>query len=194
MSVAIIVSYSANNRDVFEQSLPNHRDYSARHGYELVNIDEPYNCYVDTARVRDCLGRYSLVVCMGTDIIIRRPEIPLEFFARDGVAMCPEHGNGTLNGDLVLFSRGRATGEVLDALDVLQRQFRHGQEAINHLYRRGCRGIHSVGKMQIAAPAMNPGVDYSGVDLREYFALHYHQMGIAPIPAAKAAAMRKELN
>ena len=193
MSAVFIISYSANNRDVFELSLPNHAAYCSRHGYELVNIDEPYNRYVDTVRIRRYFARYELVVVMGTDVVIQRPEIRIEGFARAGIAMCPEFGNGTLNGDLMIFADCPETYAVLDKLDAVQRQKTDGQTALNELRRQGFGGIYAVEKMQIAAPIMNPGVDYSGVALREYFALHYHRMGSAPIPADKAAAMRCDL-
>lgn len=189
----VMASWSANNREVFELSLPTHREYCAGHGYDLENIEESYNPYIDTARLRERLRWYRVVAVIGTDVLIRRPEIPLDTFVRRGVAMCPQHGDGVLNGDFMVFNSGGDTFAILAQLDAVQHRFEHGQAALNYLYRRKTPGIHAVEYLQIAAPAMNPGVDYSGVDLDRYFSWHFHAMGIAPMPAVKAAAMRDYL-
>lgn len=192
MDIVFIVSFSRNNLDVYNLSLRNHAEYCSKHGYVLRNIEEPYNKFVDTARIRETLRRFDVAVTIGTDVVIRRPEIAIENFVRPGVTMCPQHGDGVLNGDFILFTACPETHAILDALDAFQRQTDHGQAALNILFKRGVKGINAVGYLQIAAPIMNPGVNYDGVDLDRYFSLHYHQMGIVPIPAAKAAAMRAD--
>ena len=192
MDIVFIVSYSRNNLDVYNLSLRNHAEYCSRHGYVLQNIEEPYNKFVDTDRIREKLRQFDVVVILGTDVIIRRPEIAIETFVRPGISMCPQHGDGVLNGDFIIFTATADTYAVLARLDGIQYHTDHGQAALNYLYRCGMPGIHAVEYLQIAAPIMNPGVNYDGVDLDRYFSLHYHQMGIAPIPAAKAAAMRAD--
>ena len=192
MSAVFIESYSAGNREVFELSLSNHAAYCERHGYRLINIDEPYNPYIDTARIRHYLERFQLVVVIGADVVIQCPKVRIEQFASGGISMCPEYGGGTLNGDLIVFSGCRETYAVLDKLDAMQRSTPDGQTALNHLHWQGFDGIHAVEKMQIAAPKTNPDVDYSGVDLREYFALHYHRMGFYAWVADKVRGMRED--
>lgn len=192
--VTFIVSWSQNNREVFELSLPNHTQYCARHGYHLQNIEEPYNKYVDTDRIRQNLERFDVVVTLGTDVVFQHMECPLwPFFPLHGIAMAPQHGDGVLNGDFIIFTRCDETTAILDCLDTFQHSRQHGQEALNEMYVGGGYWICAFPHLQIAAPAMNPGVDYSSVDVSEYLALHYHTMGAVPVPKDKAAAMRQDI-
>ncbi len=189
-----VVSYSANNKDVYDLSLQNHCAYCARHNYKLVSINEPYNPFIDTARVRKFILEFPFVVVLGADIIIRRFSIPVEsFIDRPGITMCHEYGGGVLNGDFIIFTATSETHSVLDALDELQPRIENGQSALNVLYNRKLPGINAREYMQIAAPRMNPHIDYSGVDFDKYFSIHYHTMGRPPTPAIKAEAMRQDL-
>ena len=71
-------SYSDNNINVFNKSLPNHEKYCNIHNYDLINFKEPYNKYIDAQRVLDLLEKYELVISFGTDVIIKRLFDPIE--------------------------------------------------------------------------------------------------------------------
>lgn len=73
-------SYSDNNINVFNKSLPNHEQYCKLHNYDLINYKELYNKYIDAQRILDLLEKYEVVISFGTDIIIKRMFDPIEMY------------------------------------------------------------------------------------------------------------------
>lgn len=191
LKVIFVTSWSENNREVFGLSLNNHCAYCNSHGYELANIEEPYNKFVDTDRIRRMFRDHDVVVSIGTDVMIQK-DWPLEqFLPIPAAGMCRQIDDSAYNADLVVWYRSSLTYELLAALDDHQYEFVHGQAAMNALAETvDPQYITNMPLLQIAAPEMNPGVDYSGVNVAEYFAIHYHTMGAVPVPSDKAAAMR----
>lgn len=191
MHTIIKTSYSQNNLGVFELTTQNHSDYCIKHGYTYHPVDEPYNPYIDVDEILGYLTEYDLVVTMGVDVLIQHPETPIERFAHDGVTMCRELQSGTLNADLILYTR--AAIPILNKVADIQNEMKDGQTALNHLSIR-TKGIYEEPMLQIAAPVMNDRLDYKNVCIEDYFALHYHTVGKMPTVTAKADGLKKDLN
>lgn len=51
-----------------------------------------------------------------------------------------------------------------------------GQHILNELARKQLYKIYESQYLQIAAPIMNPNVDYSSVNLNKFLSFHYHTM------------------
>jgi len=107
--------------------------------------------------------------------------------------MCPEIQSGTLNADFIVYHRSPQLFNFLHTFKRRQPFFPDSQQLFNTLYKEGSRDIAVFPKMQLASPLMNSGVDYSGIDIEDYFALHFHTVGSAPDPVDKAEKMRQYL-
>lgn len=85
-------SYSNNNLNVFNKSLPNHEQYCKLHNYDLINYKESYNKYIDAQRILDLFQKYEIVISFGTDVIIKRLFDPIENYINNfnGITMCRE--------------------------------------------------------------------------------------------------------
>ena len=193
MPCALVTSHSSNNQELFELTYPNHREYCERHGYTLFPDEEPYTAYTDTAKVRKLLSNYDIVVTMGVDLWIQRPEIPLSGLANDGITLCREL-KGTLNADLIIYKAGQQTIRTLNAIDSFQHKFRDGQQALNRLSKDSRYIIFVNDKLQVAAPIMNPDIDYKDIDVSGYFALHFHKIGSRPIVGSKLSNLKEWLS
>ena len=175
MKLIFRTSYSQNNRKVFELTTKNHAEYCERHGYVYMPVEEKYSPYIDMGKAQwDLLNNADVLAFIGTDVLIQHPEKPLTDFVHDGITMCHDYPNGMLNGDMVLMS-GKWAVYLCPKVAVLQQQRRSTDAAIE-LMRGKFKGIHDEPMMQIPAPNMNPTVDYSGVDTKDYFAIHYHAL------------------
>ena len=175
MRTVLRSSYGEGNRNVFALTTQNHAEYCKRHGYDYLPVEEKYNPYVDTDMLFKLLDDYDLVVTIGCDVVIQQLDTPVDKFFHRGIVMCKEYAGPTLNADLMLYNGARA-GDILYRLSIFQQQRATGQAALNALYGK-VPGIYNEPDMQIAAPSMNPKLDYSGVDFTKYFALHYHTLG-----------------
>ena len=187
---ALITSHSHNNQEVFELTSDNHFEYCKRHGYEYIPKDEPYNKYVDTKYLLSIIPRYDFIVTMGVDLWIQHPEIPIEQYLRQGITMCPQPTNQQLNADFIVWRNCKETFDILNEISRVQPTVLDGQRALNQLYKTGFSGIYSEQYMQIAAPSINPVINEKGINSKEYFALHFHTLGISPNVSSKINALK----
>jgi hypothetical protein len=193
MKIVFLTSHSANNLDVFMSSLKNHQDYCNKHMYTLINCEGPYSVYVDMALIKSFFKKdYDIVVIIGTDVLIQKLDNPITAYmpVNSGITMCREIANGNaLNGDFIIISKSCESDELLTSLQDTQKRFATTQDCLNELQSR----IHVSPYLQIAAPSMNPTIDYTKFNLGDYFSVHYHTIGAAPIVSEKAKAMRADL-
>ena len=120
-------SYSDNNINVFNKSLPNHEQYCKLHNYDLINFKEPWNVCVDIQRVLNLLEKYEIVISFGTDIIIKRMNDSIEKYISDinGVTMCRQfHPLKDLNGDFIIYPKSEETYKILKLIDEIQQKLR----------------------------------------------------------------------
>ena len=194
MKIVFTSSYSKNNIEVYNLSLDNHVRYCQKHGYDLSTYNEPYSPYLDVERLRYFFDQgYDAIVNIGTDVIIKKMDIPITDYmdGLDGLIMCREITNGnSLNGDFIIMIRGKETDNILNVLDSNQRRYNSAQDCLNF----NNLPIHESPYLQIAAPNMNPSIDYSKFNLNDYFSFHYHTIGHAPSVRCKADGMKRDLN
>lgn len=188
--LALVTSHSANNLDVYNASLLNHTEYCRRHDYALIANDETYNPRLNVDQMLWLLKIYDVVVTMGCDLLIQHPAQPLTDFVSPVISICPEILSGTLNADFIVYHRSPLLMNFLHMFRQRQGAFPDSQQLLNVLYQDGNQAIRVFPKMQLASPLMNSGVDYSGINIEDYFALHFHTVGSAPNPVDKAEKMR----
>lgn len=190
MKALIKSSHSRANLDVFELTTENHAAYCSRHGYAYLPVEESYNPYVDVPQLLSYLEEYDVVMTIGCDLLIQHPEWTIEKMLSPGITMCPELRSGTLNADLVIYTRESIP--TINKIADIQRKMRDGQTAFNHMKLRD-KNIHINPRLQIAAPVMNPTKDYSKVCVGDYFAVHYHTIGKRPDVLSKTEGLKKDL-
>jgi len=182
----LLQSVSPNNFKLFGLTYENHYGYVQKHGYDFLVYNEPYTPYIVTDRVRTLLHTYDVVITIGCDLLIQHPELSLVY--PHTVTMCRELGHGCLNGDLIIYRSLPETFKNLDTLDEYQYKFKDGQQALNR-----CFSVHEEPMLQIAAPIMNPHKDYTGVNIEDYFAMHFHALGKLPDVTDKSTAIENFL-
>lgn len=182
MKVVLTSSYSANNKAVFDLTTKNHSDYCRLHGYFYRPIEEVYHPRMDIPFVLTLLENFDAVVNIGCDVVIQKQTWPIDRFISDGLTVGTELKSGTLNGDLLIMNK--AAVPLLKEIDRLQKSAPDTQTIINRL--QGKRPTIFVAPLlQVAAPTMNPSIDYISVRVEDYFAIHYHTIGKPPIVADK---------
>lgn len=158
-----------------------------------MNFKEPYSSYLNINRVIDLfLQGYDVVIAFGTDVVIKK-NIPItNYISPDmgGIIMCREVANKHhLNGDFIIMINHEWTMNVLRQLDMIHYRFNSSQDAINYLQ---CP-VGESPYLQVAAPVLNPLIDYSHIDLDKYFSFHYHTIGERPCVMEKAEGMKHDL-
>lgn len=193
MKTVFTSSYSNNNIGVFNLSLKNHVDYCKKHGYDLINYKEEYSPHLDISRIKQLFkDGYDIIVTIGTDVIIQKMNSPItDYIASDtGITMCREIANGhALNGDLIILIKSGILDNTLDTLENTQYRFDSTQSCIN----KNKIPVSNSPWLQIAAPNMNPAINYSPFNINDYFSIHYHTIGKVPAVTEKIVGMRKGL-
>ena len=191
MNVVLISSHSANNKAVFDLTTKNHSDYCRLHGYFYRPIEEVYHPRIDIPFVLLLLENFDVVVSIGCDVVIQKQTCPIDRFISDGLTAGRELKSGTLNGDLLIMNK--AAVPLLKEIDKLQNSAPDTQTVINQL--QGKRSTIFVAPLlQVAAPSMNPSIDYSSVRVEDYFAIHYHAIGKVPLVEDKIKGLSADLN
>lgn len=191
MKVVLISSHSANNKAVFDLTTKNHSDYCRLHGYFYRPIEEVYHPRSDIPFVLTLLENFDAVVNIGCDVVIQKQTCPIERFIKGGLTVGRELNSGTLNGDLLIMNK--AAVPLLREIDSLQKSAPDTQTIINRLEsKRGNIFVEPL--LQVAAPTMNPSIDYSSICVEDYFAVHHHTIGKVPLVAEKIKGLSADLN
>ena len=194
MKIVFTSNYSQHNIDVYNLSLDNHVTYCQKHGYDLSTYKEPYSPHLDVARLRGFFGQgYDAIVNIGTDVIIQKMDIPITEYMTSAVGfmMCREITNGnSLNGDFIIMMKSEESNTILNVLNEKQKRYTSAQDCLNF----NELPVHVSPYLQIAAPNMNPNIDYSKFNLDGYFSKHYHSIGKAPVVMGKVRGMKADLN
>ena len=192
MKVLFKTSYSSNNLKVFKLTFDNHADYCSRHGYTYMPVDEPYSPRMDLDELEKCVKEYDIVCTIGVDLLIQYPDCLLEDFYHPGITLCKEVGP-TLNGDFILWG-GEEGLQLIEELRKIEGKHWSTQAALNNMHSRKVPNIHLEPMMQIAAPSMNPNVDYTNINVDDYFALHYHTLGADANVGRKYERLKEDLD
>ena len=139
-------SYSDNNLNVFNKSLLNHQKYCNIHKYDLLNFKESYNRYIDVQRILDLFEKYDIVITIGTDIIIKRMQDPIENYIDNSfcITMCREVSKQkVLNGDFIIYIKSDETFKILNNIKANQLKYVDGQSFLNNLVNKNLIKIYN---------------------------------------------------
>ncbi len=107
--VCVLQCHSADNAELAGLTLMNHWQYAARHGYDFQICVEPWESskWSMLEWTDWLLERYEYVFCIGSDVIITRPELPLSTFYDDdfgAVVAIEQGGSSPINNDTLLLN------------------------------------------------------------------------------------------
>ena len=205
--------YSSHNKRIRDLSYCNHLCYCEQHGYDLIEFKCPYNPHLNIDRMLSLLDKYEFVVNIGTDVIIQKSEIgipdlckgPEVKYKKNGVltcypegiippcVACKEYFGSVINGDFVILHKCSEAYDFLKWLKNNQEKTYDSQSWLTRLYNEGHRWFGENPKIQIAAPSINKHKNFSGVNVSDYFSIHFHTLGIHPDVDTKYKGMTEFL-
>ena len=119
--ICLVKNHSVQNAEIAGLTLNNHWSYAWRHGYDMIVLVEPWESakwglLTTFARI---LEGYQAMFCLGSDVIITNPEIPIErFFSADhgAVVSTEETGWSPINNDTIIVHHNSKGREYLSLL------------------------------------------------------------------------------
>ncbi len=115
--------HSKNNAMLFSLTAKNHAQYAAKHEYDMLNMDVPYDVNLNVELVRALLKVWPRIIMIGSDIWFTNMKIDAATLADDGDAltMGPDPcANFPVNGDFSIFQQTDTTDAVLDRIAEVQ--------------------------------------------------------------------------
>lgn len=126
MSLVLLNSYSSNNKELHKVTLHNHAWYCGENGYSSLELNEPYNKWLNTGFIRELLRSFEYVVTIGSDCIFTGTAPLEQFLDSEHCAGICEEGtpNSVTNGEVNLFRSCDEVQEFLDSVEELQKQYK----------------------------------------------------------------------
>jgi len=119
LKTCLLQTHSGDNEALYRLTLPNHAEYCGRHGYDMWQLNIPYQTVMSIPHllVARALVNYDVVFAVGSDVIFTDLSKPLStfFHGEEGVVVSLEDiGGSPTNADTLLFRNGAAYRAVMD--------------------------------------------------------------------------------
>lgn len=217
--IVIYTSWSKGNKSVLDLTHSNKAAYCERHGYQLLEQEEPYSPKVNVPTLKRLLESHDLIAMIGADILIQKPELSIEYLVSGPYVTYRELSTNSnfipfedneiplisgglstvqpeiVNGDFLVWSK-----ELLN-MPWFFEEFLHSpklnywstQSYMSYLLRIGAKFLGIIPNLQLAPRFYNPHLTYGSEKEEDYFCLHFHQPLIAPNIPSKARAISEYL-